>query len=78
MGAAQNERRTKRGLAMKRVMLDVPDLTSLISITYVYEDEATWSQMAGVSVITRADDPAVFNGEKAYVILPSDQRADND
>ena len=63
---------------MKRIMLDVPDLTSLIAITYIYEDEVTWSQMAGVSVITRADDPAVFNGEKAYVILPSDQRVDND
>lgn len=78
MGAVQNARRTKRGLEMKRIMLDVPDLTSFIAITYIYEDEVTWSQMAGVSVITRADDPAVFNGEKAYVILPSDQRVDND
>ena len=61
---------------MKRVMLDVPESTSLISITYIYEDEATWGHIAGTSIITSADNPAVFNGEEAYVIRPSDRRSD--
>lgn len=63
---------------MKRVMLDVPDLTSVIAVTYVFEDEVTWNQMVGVSVITRADNPAVFSGDEAYVVHPSDRRADDD
>lgn len=63
---------------MKRVMLDVPDLTSLIAITYIYEDEVTWSQMAGVSIITRADNPDVMIGKEAYIVRASDRRDDDD
>lgn len=63
---------------MKRVVLDVPDLTSLIAITYVYEDEVTWSQMVGVSIITRADNPDVMSGKEAYIVRASDRRTDDD
>ena len=63
---------------MKRVMLDVPDLTSFIAITYVYEDEVTWNQMAGVSVITRTDNPDVMSGKEAYIVHQPDRRADDD
>lgn len=63
---------------MKRVMLDVPDMTSVIAITYIYEDEVTWSQMVGVSIITRADNPDVMNGKEVYIVHQPDRSVDGE
>lgn len=63
---------------MKRVMLDVPDMTSVISITYIYNDEETYDQMVGTAIVTNADHPSVMKGKEAYIVRASDRRADND
>ena len=61
---------------MKRVMLDVPDMTNLITITYIYNDEKTSALMAGTAVITNFDNPDVMQGEKPYIVRASDRRSD--
>lgn len=63
---------------MKRVMLDVPDMTSLISITYICRDEETFDQMVGTAVITSTDHPSVMSGKEAYIVRASDRRDDDD
>ena len=61
---------------MKRVMLDVPDMTTVITITYIYNDEKTYDLMAGTAVITNSDNPDVMKGEKPYIVRASDRRSD--
>lgn len=61
---------------MKRVMLDVPDMTTLITITFIYNDEKTYDLMAGTTVITNSDNPDVMNGKKSYIVRASDRRSD--
>ena len=61
---------------MKRVMLDVPDMTTVITITYIYNDEKTYDLMAGTAIITNSDNPAVMQGEKSYIVRASDRRSD--
>lgn len=61
---------------MKRVMLDVPDMTTVIAITYIYNDEKTYDLLAGTAIVTNADNPAVMNGEEPYIVRPSDRRSD--
>lgn len=61
---------------MKRVMLDVPDMTTLITITYIYNDEKTYDLMAGTAVITNSDNPDVMQNEKPYIVRASDRRLD--
>lgn len=63
---------------MRRVMLDVPDLTNVISITYIYHDDETWDQMVGTSIITKAEYPDVMSGKEAYIVRASDRRADDE
>ena len=61
---------------MKRVMLDVPDMTTVITITYIYNDEKTYGLMAGTAIITNYDDPDVMKGEKQYIVRDSDRRSE--
>lgn len=63
---------------MKRVMLDVPDMTTVITITYIYNDEKTYDLMAGTAIVTNADNPAVMNGEESYIVRLSDRRSNNE
>lgn len=60
---------------MKRIMLDVPDMTTLITITYIYNDEKTYDLMAGVAVVTNVDNPSVMKGEESYIVRESDRRS---
>lgn len=62
---------------MKRVMLDVPDTTTVISITYIYNDETTFDHMVGTSIVTKADHPAVMSGKEAFIVRASDRRVDD-
>lgn len=61
---------------MKRVMFDVPDMTTVISITYIYNDEKTYDLMVGTVIVTKADHPSVMNGEESYIVRLSDRRSD--
>lgn len=63
---------------MKRVMLDVPDLTTVITITYIYNDEKTYDLMAGTAIVTNADNPSVMNGKESYIVRLSDRRSNNE
>ena len=63
---------------MKRIMLDVPDMTTLITMTYIYNDEKTHGLMAGVAVVTYADNPSVMEGEEPYIVRESDRRSNNE
>lgn len=62
---------------MKRIMFDVPDMTTLFTITYIYNDEKTYELMAGLAVVTNADNPSVMKGEEPYIVRESDRRSDN-
>lgn len=63
---------------MKRVTLEVPDMTTVITITYIYNDEKTYDLMAGTAIVTNADNPAVMNGKESYIVRPSDRRSNNE
>lgn len=63
---------------MKRVMIEVPEMTTVISITYIYNDEETYDLMVGTSIITNADHPSVMKGKEPYIVRASDRRADNE
>ena len=57
---------------MKRIMLDVPDNTGVLSITYIYVDDEL-KQMCGTALITSGDNPDVLRGEKAYNVSAEDK-----
>lgn len=61
---------------MKRVMFDVPDTTSVITITYIYSEDKSYRLMGGIAVVTNADNPSVMKGEDAYNVCESDRRSD--
>ena len=63
---------------MKRVMFDVPDTTTVISITYIYHDETTFDLMVGTSIVTKTDNPAVMSGKEAFIVRASDRSVDDD
>lgn len=63
---------------MKRVMLDVPDTTNTLCITYIYQDEKTFALMIGSAYITQADDPSVMNGKEAYIVNQPDRSVDDE
>lgn len=52
---------------MKRIMLDVPDNTGVVSVTYIYRNDAL-EMMCGTALITSGNNPDVMRGEKAYVV----------
>ena len=58
---------------MKRIMIDIPDNTCMLSITYVYVDEAL-KKMCGIDLITYGDNPDVLRGEKAYNVSAEDRK----
>ena len=60
---------------MKRVMLDVPDMTTVITITYIYNDEKTYDLMAGTAIVTNVNNPSVMKGEESYIVRESDRRS---
>ena len=62
---------------MKRVTFGVPDMTSVISITYIFNDEKTYDQMVGSTIVTILDHPSVMKGEEMYIVRPSDRESDN-
>lgn len=62
---------------MKRVLLDVPDMTTAI-ITCIYNDEKTYALMAAQDMITNSDNPDVMQGEKSYIVRASDRRSNNE
>lgn len=57
-------------------MLDVPDMTNLIAITYIYNDEKTFDLMAGTTVVTNVNNPSVMRGEESYIVRESDRKSD--
>ena len=63
---------------MKRVMLDVPDMICVISVTYIYRDEKTFDKMVGTAIITNNDNPSVLSGKEAYILCSSDRKEQKD
>ena len=53
-------------------------MTTLITMTYIYNDEKTHGLMAGVAVVTYADNPSVMEGEEPYIVRESDRRSNNE
>lgn len=62
---------------MKRVTFGIPDLTSVIAITYIFNDEKTYDQMVGSTIVTNTDHPSVMKGEEMYIVRPADRETDN-
>lgn len=62
---------------MKRVTFGVPDMTSVIAITYIFNDEKTYDQMVGSTIVTITDHPSVMKGEEMYIVRPADRETDN-
>lgn len=62
---------------MKRVTFGVPELTSVIAITYIFNDEKTYDQMVGATIVTITDNPSVLKGEEMYIVRPADRETDN-
>ena len=62
---------------MKRVTFGIPDMTSVIAITYIYNDEKTYDQMVGSTIVTIVDHPSVMKGEEMYIVRPADRETSN-